>query len=392
VTVDFVMIANDWAAGRDNPTSKHRIAVELARRGRRVLWIEGSGMRRPRLGSGADRSRIARKVVAALRPPRPTAAVGGAIQTLSPLLLPWPTSRLARAWNGRYCAAVGRFWARRLGLREPALVNYVPVLAGALAAWRGRRVYHCVDRWDAFGMYDGAVMAAMDERCCRAADVVVTSSHELFERCRRFNPRTYLVMHGVDHEHFAKALAFPPRPADLPAGRVVGFFGLISEWVDQELVARLARELRGGAGQAAEVVLIGAADVPAQRLAAEPNVRLLGPRPFRDLPAYAARFEVGIIPFVVNDLTRAVNPIKLREMMAAGVPVVATALPEVARYAEAAGGGVEVACDADEFTARVKRRLEWPLAAAARRALSDSVRGETWEEKVREILEIVEAA
>jgi hypothetical protein len=90
---------------------------------------------------------------------------------------------------------------------------------------------------------------------------------------------------------------------------------------------------RGEASLGASVVLIGAADVDVARLSACSNVHALGPKAFAELPAYAAHFSVGIIPFVVNELTRAVNPIKLREMLSAGCPVVSTALPEVERYA-----------------------------------------------------------
>jgi glycosyltransferase involved in cell wall biosynthesis len=107
-----------------------------------------------------------------------------------------------------------------------------------------------------------------------------------------------------------------------PAAPVVGFFGLLSEWVDQDLILRLAEEF-----PQATILLIGKADVDVARLQRVPNIQLPGPKPFTELPAHIARFTVGIIPFVVNDLTRAVNPIKLREMLAAGCPVVSTAMP-----------------------------------------------------------------
>src|SRR3982751_1040426 len=68
--MDFVIIANDWAAGIDNPTSKHRIAIELARRGHRVLWLEGTGMRQPAIRSGTDRKRISKKLKGMLRRPQ----------------------------------------------------------------------------------------------------------------------------------------------------------------------------------------------------------------------------------------------------------------------------------------------------------------------------------
>lgn len=383
----FVLIANSWQAGVTNPTSKHRIALELARLGHRVLWIEGAGMRVPSLGSGSDRSRILRKVARAFGGAR-RAEASGHIEVVSPLLLPLPRRAWARRLNGWMCARIGRRWAGRGGT-APVLVNYVPVLSHALAGWRGVRVYHCVDRWDAFRMYDSAVMAACDEQCCRWADLVIASSADLAERCRRFSSRVRLVPHGVDHGHFARALDAGDRPADLPAGPVIGFFGLLSEWVDQDLLVRTARAVPD-----CSLALIGTADVPVDRLKAEPNILVLGPRPFADLPRYLAHFTVGMIPFVVNELTRAVNPIKLREMLAGGCPVVSTALPEVCAMADAqpalrGSRGVRVAQTADEFVACVRRFAAQPLGPDERRRLSEAVASETWASKVREILDLI---
>jgi glycosyltransferase involved in cell wall biosynthesis len=355
---------------------------------------------------------------------------------------------------------LGRFWAGWLKLENPVLVNYVPTLGHAQKCWPWRKVYHCVDLWSAFGMYDAAVMEEMDSLCCREADVVVATSKDLYERCRKKNPNTHLVTHGVDHSHFAQALRAPgeapegrrqksedksrktetpirnhesriisstptptlpadpsararssteeaslaekgdsparlPRPADLPPGRIVGFFGLLSEWLDQELVVALAGSLKPGVGSqeseastdrriAATVVLIGQADVDISRFRSDPNVVLLGPRAFDELPSYVAHFDVGIIPFIVNELTVAVNPIKLREMLSAGCPVVSVDLPEVRAYAGARR--VEVARGREAFLAAVRSLLANPLTQAECASLSASMASETWESKVDEML------
>ena len=387
--MDFVIIANDWAAGVDNPTSKHRIALELVRRGNRVLWLEGAGMRPPALGSDSDRSRIARKLKATFRRPRPimeSPNLPGKIWVLTPPLLPVPHLAWVRKLNGVLYGNIGAFWARRLGFQSPAMINYVPILAEAMPSWPWQRIYHCVDRWDAFGMYDSGLMCEMDARCCRYAGQVIASSQDLAERCLRHNRLVALVMHGVDHAHFASALDSLPRPADLPQGNIAGFFGLVSEWLDQELIVKLARALPD-----AHVALIGRSDVDIERLRGIPNLHLLGPRPFDQLPAYLASFEVGLIPFVVNDLTRAVNPIKLREMLAGGCPVVSTSLPEVAKYARRALGAVDVAGNHDDFIRAVQCRLARRISTGQRQSISRSMESETWAAKVDEILHALSA-
>lgn len=385
--MDFVLVANAWDAGISNPTGKHRLARALAEQGHRILWVEGAGMRRPRLGSGTDRRRMARKVQASFRRPACVYdAERGSIHAVAPLLAPFPGWRAARVLNGWLCRVRASAAARRLGFNAPVLVNFVPVLAECMHRWPGPRIYYCVDRWDAFAMYDSRVMRAADARCCTLADRVVATSRELQTRCLRRNPRTALLPHGVDHAHFAQALDVGERPADLPEGPIAGFFGLLSEWLDQALIRALALQVRDAA-----VVLIGAADVSVAGLEDVPNIVRLGPRPFDRLPAYAARFDVGIIPFLVNDLTRSVNPIKLREMLAAGCPVVSTALPEVAPYAAPGFAGVDavaVAHSEQDFVERVRERLAHPLPPGDRRKISDAVRGESWSARAEAFSEI----
>jgi glycosyltransferase involved in cell wall biosynthesis len=454
--MDFVIIANAWRASVDNPTSKHQIALELAKQGHRVLWVEGAGMRVPKISSGTDRARIIAKLKKGFAP-----AVEAArnIWRIAPLVFPFPASAVARALNaGIYVRAMHKNM-KKLGFENAVLVNFVPVVPGVFRSWPGRKVYYCVDRWDQFNMYDSEMMAKVDEACCRNADLVIASAGDLYERCRELNPNTHLVTHGVDYEHFAGAVTEDlPRPGDLPEGKIVGFFGLLSEWVDQDLLVRLAAELTD-----AQIVLIGKADVPIDKLKNIVNIHILGPKPFAELPAYVVHFDVGIIPFIVNDLTRAVNPIKLREMLAAGCPVVSTDLPEVERLggAQTAEKGtiqhstrlrehasprqafntqhssvdavhengsptqerthehthtlthssdsgfppkadppladksqvsscwVLIAHTHDEFIRHVKGMLDRPLTNEERRLISESMKEETWEAKVREILRVV---
>ena len=383
-SMDLVMIANSWSAAVSNPTSKHHIAQALAAAGHSVLWVEGAGMRRPSIASGRDwRRSIARLVKAASGAVK--AQGSDRIWVLSPLVVPLPSISAVRAFNSRMMLARIISAMKRLGFARPALVNYVPTFHGVMERWRRTAgpaavaVYHCVDRWDAFDRYHSAVMAECDRRCCAAADLVVASSRELEERCRRFSSRVHCLPHGVRHDLFSAPLRHgAKRPADMPGGKVIGFMGLLSEWVDQELLLLTAAECRD-----ATVMLIGEADVNVSRLAAARNVLLAGPRPFAALPAYVANFSVGVIPFVVNELTRAVNPVKLLEMLAAGCPVVSTALPEVGKE------GVWIGNDREEFVAHVRRLLDRSPTREEKLAMSQSVEDCTWERRAARLLEMI---
>ncbi len=346
-----VAFANDWGT---DPTSKHHLMRLLAERAD-LLWVEASGMRRPGAGSAADWRRVGkkiRKMFGGLRPGAPGLTV------LSPPALPFPTSRLARAINARlYRRSVRRALQSMHREGPPLLWVYTPTVARYLDLLPARGlVYHCVDRWWAFSEYDTDEMRNCHEILCRRADHVFASSRELLNDCTPWTDRVSYVPHGVDVAHFQRAVSEPlERPADLsPPGRpTVGFIGLIDDWVDLGLIRDVAL-----ANPGADVVLIGAARVATESLSAIPNVRLLGRKPFAKLPAYLAHFDVALIPFEISELTLAVNPIKLREYLSAGVPVVTTALPELVPFQ--GHEGVDVVADSASFVAAVTRRLAAP--------------------------------
>lgn len=369
----IVCFANDY---RGDPTSKHHIMRILAGH-TDVLWVESAGMRRPKLSNPLD----LRRIVARLR--RSAAGVqrdgNDRLHVVSPLSIPLPGRRLATGANRFLYKRAVRKALAGLGLsRPPLLWVYTPTVAPYLASMpRAGLVYHCVDRWWAFSDYDSKVMRDCHAQLCTEADVVFASAGELLQDCLKYTSRAYLLRHGVEWEHFSRAALAPPeRPADIRdiRGPIIGFFGLIHEWVDQDLLCRVA-----AAFPQATIVLIGRVQVDDTRLRAMPNIRLLGQRPYADLPAYAAAFDVALVPFVRNELTAAVNPIKLREYLCAGLPVVATALPEIVLLSDRRQ--LRVAETAEEFVQAVGEVLEvggGSRGAEKRRVAAEAERGESW--------------
>ena len=345
-------------------------------------------MRKPSSGSKSDRSRIGAKIRNAFRGIH---RVEENIWTVAPLILPLPNSSLIRNLNAliyTFTALTAKIFLR---FKAPVLINFLPVVPATEKLWPWRTVYFCVDRWDKFAMYNSAVMGACDTACCRNADLVLTTSHDLQGRCLQKKSNSILIGHGVNYDIFSAPLrqSMPPRPDDLPDGPVIGFFGLLSEWVDQDIILSLAHRFNGGSDSPqAQIVLIGRADVDISRLENEPNIHILGPRPFDRLPQYTAFFDIAIIPFVINELTVAVNPIKLREMLAAGCPVVSTALPEVAAIKSPF---VKVAGNRDEFVNATAALLQNGITLGDRKAISDTMRSETWGAKVDLMLDAINA-
>ncbi len=207
-------------------------------------------------------------------------------------------------------------------------------------------VYDCMDDWSDYPGLPPSLRQA-EKRICEMADRVWVVSKPLFEKFKSScSGKLDYVANGVEYDHFAGI----PARARVGVSPELGYVGAVYEWLDVDLVVRVARLLPDW-----RITLVGPVSLDAElqkKLKAEPNIRLLGGHPYEALPGIMATFSVTMIPFVLNDLILGTSPIKLYEYLAAGLPVVATAMPEVLALEEP--GAVACARNAGEFAAAVK--------------------------------------
>ena len=372
---DIICFSNDWDG---DPLSKKHIALRLARKNR-VLWVNSTGNRNP-TASVRDLRRAWKKLRQFFQGCHPVCTN---ISVFSPLVIPFHGNRAAR-WTNRLLLRWGlRRACRKLGFQAPITWSFVPSssdVAGSL----GERlvIYHCVDEFSKFTGTDETAILQMERRLMEKADIVVVSSSRLYETKRRHNPNTFLVTHGVDVAHFRNScLDATAPPADCPKVKppVIGFFGLVADWVDLEVVRYLAF-----ARPEWSFLLIGEVQTDTSALRDLPNVHLLGRRSYASLPAYCKAFDVAILPFVVNELTLAANPLKLREYLAAGLPVVATPLPEVLKLHP----WVRMAQTPGEFLHQIEALLS-ESRHGPDPAVSVLMDRESWDHKVEELSGII---
>ncbi len=368
----IVAFAKDW---HEDPTSNHHVLRELAKT-RRVLWLNSLATRTPNLASGRDLGKIGRKLGEFARGP---VNVENDLWVFSPLVLPLPHSSVARTINRQLLRATVRVLRARLGIDRfqlwtflPNTADYIGTLGEELA------IYYCVDEWSMFSYLDKGSTVAAEQKLLDRVDATFAINHALADAKRGRCPSTFVSPHGVDHAQFARALddstAIPADLAALPGPRI-GFYGTLRDWVDFELIAAVAR-----ARPAWSFALLGQQLGDLSALRGIPNIHLLGQKPHDSLPAYCKGFDVGIIPYRIDERMAFVNPLKMREYLSAGLPVVSTAVPEVKRYPELC----RIASTPDEFVAAIDAALA-QTDPAARRARSATMQLETWAARVSEV-------
>ncbi|BFG76726.1 glycosyltransferase family 1 protein [Paraburkholderia terrae] len=331
---DIVLLSTaDW----ENPfwTNKQHVAVELARRGHRVLYVDSPGLRRPSL-SASDASRIWRRLLSGMKPPR---KVRENIWVWSPLLLPFHGISLVRVLNRFIISASLKLWMSMLRMRKAILWTYSPLTVELLnlARWPCV-VYHCVDEIKAMPGMPAATLASAETVLVERSDIVFVTSITLEESRRKLNPRTYYFPNVADFDHFSSALDESTVVPDDLAGIAhprIGFIGAISGYkVNFSLLKAVAQ-----AHPEWSIVLIGQVGegdpwTDSSALTDLQNVHLIGPRPYAQLPAYLKGFDVALLPNQLNDYTAAMFPMKFFEYMAAGRPVVSVDLPSLESYAD----------------------------------------------------------
>ena len=260
---------------------------------------------------------------------------------------------------------------RRLGAKQPILWLVRPDQADLPGRFGEKMcVYHIVDEYSGYGGLTPERREAVLERerwLIERADVVFVTSPALLQSKGRYNPNTHLVPNAVDYEAFSRALEDPALPADLEAlpGPRVGYVGAVNDKVDFALLGELARQHRDWS-----LVLVGPwavrEDGDAFALRQEPNVHFLGKQAVTEVPHYIKGLDICLMPYKLNEWTRSIDPLKLYEYLAAGRPVVSTAIPAARPFSE----WVSIAEDRRGFIAAVEAGLaqDSEAACAARRA------------------------
>lgn len=380
----LLVFADDW--GRHPSSCQHLVRQLMSRIP--VTWVNTIGTRTPRLDLATLR-RVREKLVQWSRRPDasdhirlPSAPASVDEPTvLNPRMWPWFTQPRDRALN-RWLLQ------RQLGpvirqMPQPVVaLTTLPItadLSGCLPV--DRWVYYCVDDFSAWPGLDGGTLREMDRRMIAAADQLLAVSEPLQQKIAAEGRTATLLTHGVDINFWKQppgsdAGAPVPAPADQTPDRLlcglpeplVVFWGVIDRRMDSGMIRELSNDLQQGT-----ILLVGPQQDPDPRIAACPKVRLVPAQPMRQLPSIARRAAVLIMPYADLPVTRAMQPLKLKEYLATGKPVVASRLPAVRPWSDC----MDVAESPRQFSEIVRNRIRIG-ADNAQIAARERLVGESW--------------
>lgn len=358
--MDWLVFGDDWGA---HPSTTQHLITHLPATDR-VVWVDSIGQRRPRLNL-TDIKRAAAKARGMFRRDRrspsdpPASAPPCQFSRIQPRVLPLHLNTAAVSLNGWSLARAINNSCNQLGCGPLTLLSATPVVSFYLGALPQDCVaYLRLDDYAKLPGCDSALIQRSERQMIAEADVVFGTAKRLLPRGAQ---RSCYLPQGVNFEHFAKTTL------QIPQQKTLGFFGLLAEWVDFDLIAAVAWALPDWT-----LEFVGNARYLPETAKKIPNVRLLPAVPFAELPEVLGRWRAAWIPFVINELTEAVNPLKVREYLAAGLPTLSTPLPEVAALPSA-----QIVRSANEV-ARCLAAIVANDSAEQRAKRRESVRGDSW--------------
>lgn len=372
----ILYFGNTWFT--ENRTSSHHIARWLGR-DHDVFYFECPGLRAPN-SSARDIRKAITQVARGFGGPVP-GAPGVLVQPL--LQIPFHRFALVRWLNRWLVRAKVRLTMWRNGISKPVVWCTVPHVASLVEGLPAAvSVYYCIDDYSALPGVDVDTVRQMDAELASHVDLVFVASETYLESKTRLNPNTHLSPHGVDVDHFGKGM-LPPEPLPeigIPRPPVIGFFGVVEKYLDVDLLDYLAASRPEWT-----FLIIGRVAIPKEQVPNRPNLLFVGPKPYESLPDYGRHFTVGIIPYRPTDFTYHANPLKLREYLAMGKPIVALRTPQTERF----GDVIDVVTAREEWLQALDRAVATPQTSELVAARLRCIEQTSWDARLRSVWAIV---
>lgn len=318
---DILIFGDDW--GRHPSTMQH--VARVFAKDNHIIWVGSLSNRAPKLRL-ADLKRLVHKFMLVFNE-RSYHNETRNVKEVYPFVLPYFDIPVVRSLNRILIMARLKRAFKEENFHNPIVFTGNPIMADIVPDLDPSSVhYFCLDDYDKFSDVFHSIRE-MEQLILERIDTSLCVSEFLRKTKMPRKGSSHFMPQGVDAQHFVYSpMSVPENIRSIRPPRV-GFFGLIADWIDLNLIAKCAEHY-----PEVSFVLLGKVVTDVSAVVGRKNIYLLGEIPYEQLPQYASGFDVGIIPFILNDLTLACNPLKLLEYFSLGLPVVSTDLPEVRKF------------------------------------------------------------
>ncbi len=314
---DFIVFSDDW--GRFPSSCQHLMKRFLSQN--KVLWVNSIGLRSPSL-SAYDLKRICQKLKEWGKSTQEHEIDN--LDIVSPISLPWNQFNGIRKFNKSL--GINALSKKINSLTSTKRVSLATVPNAC--DWIGNldeslKVYYCVDDFSKWPGMDKKTILKMEQELLNKVDLYVATSKKLYDRKDIPNIPKLFLPHGVEVEHFSNS----SNKVETNSFPSIGFFGMLDKRLDYELISALSEKRSHW-----KWVFMGPKQYFPKNIEKRANISVFPPSSYEELPLELKKVDILFLPYKMNDLSNALNPLKLRECLATGKPVVASPIPEVVKY------------------------------------------------------------
>jgi len=330
------------------------IMSTFAKNDNRVLFIENTGVRSPGI---RDASRIKSRIKNWFRGVKGIRKEADNLYVFSPLVLPFPYSRVARWINRHLILTVLDRWMKVMDFSNSIVWTFLPTPLSidiVDSITKKLFIYYCIDNFSVSSVSAKKIKKS-EEKLLKKADLVFVTSKELRNYCSEHNNKVYNFPFAVNFKEFERVrLENAPIPEELKNIKppIIGYVGGVHKWVDQDLIKYAAEKY-----PQYSFVFIGPVQADVSKLQVLKNIHFLGKKEHNRLPFFIKYFDAGIIPYLISEYTNNVYPTKLNEYLALGKPVVSTQLPEIIGFNKEYGDMVYVSEGKEKFGEYINKAI-----------------------------------
>ena len=362
------------------------IMSAFAKNGNRVLFIENTGVRAPRFG---DIGRLQKRVINWLQGVKGFKKETDNLFIYSPLILPFPYSRIARWINKHFLLGPLKRWMKAMTFYDPIIWTFLPT-GTAMDIINGidKRflVYYCIaDFYKLVG--NPAKIKKTEDELIRKSDLIFAQGNVLKEKCEKINQNVHIFPFGVNIETFQNFHHSPDKiPADIKHLKkpIIGYVGGVHRHIDFELIKFIAKT-----NPEKSIVLIGPIQTDVSKICNLKNVFLLKKKDFNLLPNFISEFDVCIIPYELNEYTKTVFPTKLNEYHALGKPIVSTDIPEVVKFNRENNNLVFIGKTKEQFNRLLSEAMQSNTSEVSQKRV-ETAKLNDWSSRISNMSDLIE--